>query len=86
MLHPPCTVHLQLAQAQSLAVPLLTSQQLYLPPVIYRSLISSTNTTATTYVAPTSGLATLPATLDVPSDVHTPGAWMTQQLPPLSNF
>ena len=50
------------------------------------SLISSTNTTATTYVAPTSGLATLPATLDVPSDVHTPGAWMTQQLPPLSNF
>ena len=50
------------------------------------SLISSTSTAATTYIAPTSGLATLPAISDVPSDVHPPGAWMTQQLPPLNKF
>ena len=53
---------------------------------LYTSHPSNAITTTITSGALAASLAGLPSTLDGPTDVHTPGTWMAQQLPPLNKF
>lgn len=53
---------------------------------LYTSHPSNAISTTITSGAPPASLASLASTLDGPTDVHTPGTWMAQQLPPLNKF